>query len=275
MTSDQNLQQDLSEDEIEELALEAAEQSAEFKEIEARQAQGLWNYPFEGAEVFVRVDEGGNEISPTDIDVIKYLCRSIVRRERNFFELDKLGKEISRSELANVVYMKVKAHFPSYEIGREKLKTLLDVLTNNPTAEPGMTIPVWNGRTVSKPGNETPLLFDNGLFTVNEWRKPAYRNLSNAEPDIGVFDEFLSFIFKSEEEKDVFLDWLSWCVQNEDDKPSWAIFFYSQHHGTGKSTLASIVKKLFGEQNASEQQGIKPIIGRFNKPILLKKLNYA
>ena len=42
-----------------------------------------------------------------------------------------------------------------------------------------------------------------------------------------------------------------------------------------KSTLASIVKKLFGEQNASEQQGIQPIIGRFNKPILLKKLIYA
>jgi hypothetical protein len=35
------------------------------------------------------------------------------------------------------------------------------------------------------------------------------------------------------------------------------------------------VKKLFGEQNASEQQGIKPIISRFNKPILLKKLIYA
>lgn len=253
MTSDQNPQRDLTEEEIEELALEAAEQSKEFKEIEARQAQGLWNYPFEGVEVFVRVDEDGNEIIPTDIEVIEYLCRNIVRRERNFFELNELGKEISRSELANVVYMKVKAHFPNYEIGREKLKTLLDTLTNNPTAEPGMTIPVWNGRTVSKPGNETSLLFDNGLFTVNEWRKPAFRNLSHAEPDIGLFDEFLSFIFKSEEEKDVFLDWLSWCLQNEDDKPSWAIFLYSQHHGTGKSTLASIVKKLFGEQNASEQ----------------------
>ena len=103
MTSDQNPQQDLTEEEIEELALEAAEQSKEFKEIEARQAQGLWNYPFEGVEVFVRVDEDGNEIIPTYTEVIEYLCRNIVRRERNFFELDKLGKEISRSELANVV----------------------------------------------------------------------------------------------------------------------------------------------------------------------------
>ena len=35
------------------------------------------------------------------------------------------------------------------------------------------------------------------------------------------------------------------------------------------------MKKLFGEENSSEQQGIKPIISRFNKPILLKKLIYA
>jgi len=54
MTSDQNQQQDLTEEEIEELALEAAEQSKEFKEIEARQAQGLWNYPFEGADLAAR-----------------------------------------------------------------------------------------------------------------------------------------------------------------------------------------------------------------------------
>ena len=264
-----------TDEEIEELALEAAEQSEEFKEIEARQVQGLWNYPFEGADVFVRVDEEGNEIIPTDIEVIKYLCSNIVRRERKFFEIDKLDKEINRAELANVVHTKVKAQFPNYELGREKLKTLLDALTNNPTAEPGMTIPVWNGCVVTQPGNDTRLLFDDGLFTVNHWRMPAYRASLEVNADFGLFDEFLSFIFKNDDEKDVFLDWLSWCLQNEDDKPSWAIFLYSQHHGTGKSTLASIVKKLFGEQNASEQQGIQPIIGRFNKPILLKKLIYA
>jgi len=55
-----------TDEEIEELALEAAEQSEEFKELEARQAQGLWNYPFEGADVFLAVDEDGNEIIPTD-----------------------------------------------------------------------------------------------------------------------------------------------------------------------------------------------------------------
>ena len=190
-----------TDEEIEELALEAAEQSEEFKELEARQAQGLWNYPFEGADVFLAVDEYGDEIIPTDLDVIKYLCRNIVRRELSFFEIDKLDKPITRSELAIVVYTKVRAFFPNYEIGREKLKTLLDALTNNPIAEPGMTIPVWNGRTVSKPGNETPLLFDNGLFTVNEWRKPAFRNLSHAEPDIACLMNFYPSSLKAKKKK--------------------------------------------------------------------------
>ena len=116
-------------------------------------------------------------------------------------KIDKLDKPITRSELAIVVYTKVRAFFPNYEIGREKLKTLLDALTNNPTAEPGMTIPVWNGRTVSKPGNETPLLFDNGLFTVNEWRKPAFRNLSHAEPDIACLMNFYPSSLKAKKKK--------------------------------------------------------------------------
>ena len=119
------------------------------------------------------------------------------------------------------------------------------------------------------------LSFSNGMVAINVWRKPHYRTLKPKHPGLGVFDEFLAFIFKNLPEKEVFLDWLSWCLQNEDDKPGWAIFLFSGRHGTGKSTLASIVKQLFGESNASEQQGVKPIISRFNKPILLKKLIYA
>jgi len=147
---------------------------------------------------------------------------------------------------------------------------MMDALTNNPIADPGMTIPVWNGRTLSDPGLNTRLIFEGGLYNINEWQKPSYRLIKNVKPKMDVFERFLSFILKHASEREVFLDWLSWCLQNEADKPSWAIFLFSEKHGTGKSTLASIVKKLFGEANSSEQQGIKPIISWFNKPILLK-----
>ncbi|WP_391480687.1 primase-helicase family protein [Nereida sp. NH-UV-3] len=264
-----------TDEEIENIALDQASESSEFREIEQLHAQGLENYPFKGQDVFIPVDDQGNEIIPSDIDVLKHLSAQFVRREMVFFELDKLDKPITRADLAIVVYTRVRAKYPNFEIGTEKLKSLMDALTNNPTADPGLTIPVWNGRVAAMPGNTARLKFDGGMYAVNAWTQPAFRSLHNVEPDLEVFDRFLSFIFKNSSEKEVFLDWLSWCLQNEADKPSWAIFLFSERHGTGKSTLASIVKKLFGEDNSSEQQGIKPIISRFNKPVLLKKLIYA
>lgn len=264
-----------TDEEIENIALDQASESSEFQEIEQLHAQGLENYPFKGQDVFTPIDDQGNEIIPSDIDVLKHLSAQFVRREMVFFELDKLDKPITRADLAIVVYTRVRAKYPNFEIGTEKLKSLMDALTNNPTADPGLTIPVWNGRVAAMPGNTARLKFDGGMYAVNAWTQPAFRSIRNVEPNLEVFDRFLSFIFKNSSEKEVFLDWLSWCLQNEADKPSWAIFLFSERHGTGKSTLASIVKKLFGEDNSSEQQGIKPIISRFNKPVLLKKLIYA
>ena len=98
---------------------------------------------------------------------------------------------------------------------------------------------------MTEPGNTESLIFDNGQFTINLWQEPSYRKLTPRDNSLGVFEEFLSFIFKNPAEKEVFLDWLSWCLQNETDKPSWAIFLFSEKHGTGKSTLASVVKKAF------------------------------
>ena len=60
-------------------------------------------------------------------------------------------------------------------------------------------------------------------LTINLWQEPSCRKLTPRDNSLGVFEEFLSFIFKNPAEKEVFLDWLSWCLQNETDKPSWAI----------------------------------------------------
>ena len=264
-----------TEDEIEDLALEEATSDPEFILSEQRAAQGLANFPFDGQTVFNRLDENGTPVVLTDIDLLREVATWFVRRELVFFDVDNLEKPIVKPDIASIIYRRIRSQFPQYKIGPEKLKSLVDALTNNPTADPGLSIPVWDGRTVVKPGTMEKLFFANGMVAINVWRKPKYRTLKPKHPGLGIFDEFLAFIFKNPSEKEVFLDWLSWCLQNEDDKPGWAIFLFSARHGTGKSTLASIVKQLFGEANASEQQGVKPIISRFNKPILLKKLIYA
>ena len=137
------LGRELSDEEIEDMALDDAAESAGFLELEARQSQGLFNYPFKDEEVVVPVDEDGNEIVHSDIDVLRYLSSQFVRREFVFFEIDKLDKPITRADLAMVIDAKIRSTFPNYEIGREKLKAMMDALTNNPIADPGMTIPVW------------------------------------------------------------------------------------------------------------------------------------
>ena len=111
---------ELSDDEIEEIALEQAETSSKFIELERRQNQGLLNYPFDDEEVFTPVDADGNEIVHSDIDVLRYLSSQFVRREFVFFEIDKLDKPITRADLAMVIYAKIRSTFPNYEIGREK-----------------------------------------------------------------------------------------------------------------------------------------------------------
>lgn len=147
--------------------------------MKKRKAQGLWNNPLKGADVFVPVDKQGKEITPTDVQVLKYLLSKLVRRKLAFFEIDKLEKQITRSELSEVVYNNMRLKFPNHEIGREQLKALMDALTNNPIAEPGMAIRISNGEILCCPGNDTRLLFDDGSFAVNAWRKPGYRSVGS------------------------------------------------------------------------------------------------
>ena len=195
-----------TDEEIEDIALDQASETPEFQKVERLHAQRLGNYPFKGHDIFVPVDDEDNEIVPSDIDALKYLSSQFVRREMVFFELDKLDKPITRADLAIVVHARIKAKYPNFEIGIEKLKSLMDALTNNPTADPGLTIPVWNGRVAAMPGNTARPKFDGGMYAVNAWTQPAFRTLRNIEPNMEVFDRFLSFIFKNSSEKEVFLD---------------------------------------------------------------------
>lgn len=70
----------------------------------------------------------------------------------------------------------------------------------------------------------------------------------------------------------MFLNWLAWSLQNEDDKPNWAPFLYSTRMGTGKSTLAMLMARLFGEENSITQNNVDKLTGRFNMTLLKSKL---
>ena len=81
------------------------------------------------------------------------------------------------------------------------------------------------------------------------------------------FHDFLRFMIPIEAEREMFLNWLTFSLRNEASKPRWSILLYSEKHGTGKSTLAEVLKQLFGPENTSHQNGVGPLVDKFNKPV--------
>lgn len=108
--------------------------------------------------------------------------------------------------------------------------------------------------------------------TINTWREPEYRSLEGIKADWGPFTEFMKVTFQREEEREMLINWLAWCLQNEGDKPGWAPFLFSAEKGSGKSTFAKIAGLLFGEQNSATENNINKLVSRFNAPVLEKKL---
>lgn len=125
---------------------------------------------------------------------------------------------------------------------------------------------------VCQPGHHDRYVWKNGMVEVNTWTKPEYRTLKGAKADFGVAGHFLDVLFTRKEEREKFLDWLSWSLQHEDDKPAWAPLFYSETKGSGKNTLCKLVARLFGEENIAVQNNVDKLTSRFNMPVLNSKL---
>jgi hypothetical protein len=68
------------------------------------------------------------------------------------------------------------------------------------------------------------------------------------------FEEFLEHMLPREEEQDMLVNWLAWCLQNESQK----------HAGLN-------LRKLFGEQNSSTENNVSKLVSRFNASVLENK----
>lgn len=139
--------------------------------------------------------------------------------------------------------------------------------------DPREQIGDWSGRSYSAPSNNSPRLYRKGLWDINIWEEPKYRRSSqSSEQGLGAFQSFLDFCLPAGLEQGVLLDWLAWSLQNESRRPNWAIFLYSEEKGTGKSTILSVARALFGEQNTASENGLDKLLGRFAIDSLNKKL---
>jgi hypothetical protein len=180
---------------------------------------------------------------------------------------------MSKSDIERVSLHRLYQGFGSNYLSDGLLRLAFRKAIEDRHADQLRSIPVWSGEQVCRPGNADRVIWADGYVHINTWRCPAYRQLvSEVETDYGVAAEFFEWLFPRTTERNVFLDWLAWSLQNEDDKPMWAPFLYSKTKGFGKSTACQLAARLFGEDNTVTQNSVDKLVARFNMPLLRSKL---
>lgn len=205
--------------------------------------------------------------------LIHLLATSYVRREGRFYHIDRPHESMTREDLQRAFLTPAKKLNNNQDVPRAVIKEVYDTAIHQNNADQYRSVPVWTGAIKPFPGNHNRRIqLESGQFDLNSWKQPDYRAIANVIPSLGIFALFFRFVFRSQIERNRVLDWLAWCLQNEDKKPNWALLLYSREKGTGKSTFCKIAAQLFGQDNSSIENNIEKVAGKFNGPILSKKL---
>lgn len=241
--------------------------------IARRDEQGLGYFPFpDDPDRFFRIGREHEYTKEDAADVMRIVSSWYVKKNNAYHDVDNLQVKYQPHDIKQIIIQRMIEYFPRWRLSdqgwRDFFKLLLDPPVNQ--VNPEISIPVWSGQRLFIPGNKQKVIFRDGTASVNTWKAPSYRLVTAVENS--AFDEFLNFVIPNEAERVVFLDWLAWSLQYENQKPSWAILLYSEKQGTGKSTLAEVLKALFGPQNTGRVNGVSKLVGRFNKEVLANKL---
>lgn len=201
------------------------------------------------------------------------LSSRYVRREHRFYHVDRPGEPLSRRDVEQVFLYQAKTITPDSPIAPDLMKRVFSHCIDLKHTDPTTTIPVWGGELVCLPGNRHRVVpLKSGSVLLNTWVEPAYRRGERPTPYYGVFAAFFAWLLPNEEERTRAIDWLAWSLQNEDDKPAWALMLYSREKGTGKSTFCDIARRLFGEENTATQNNVDKLTSRFNVAALTSRL---
>ena len=223
-------------------------------------------------EKFAYLDEHGNPVKAPLSFILETVAQWYVRKDNKYYDVEEPGPMFSRDDIERIIIQRLKAEFPGNDLSDDVVRQLLQVLIKDIFVNPTTSIPIWSGSRQSMPGNPNRLVFERMAATINTWKKPDYRSLGVSEADWGPVKEYLEWTFPREAEREMLVNWLAWCLQNEGDKPGWAPFLYSSTKGSGKSTFAHVAKLLFGSKNTGTENNVNKLVSRFNAPVLEKKL---
>lgn len=282
MTSDQNLQQDLSEEEIDRLIGEH-----EFDKRQTLQLEIL-NELFDSGLGWDKKAVWRKEYHPEDTkktkfilslkqDVMLYAASCFVQKNKKYIDV-KTHVELSDREIYRALVQKIADRFADYYpniLTANILEELAYSVINGVTIDPRMSFALYSGKKYMLPGNSASRLWRSGYCDLNTWREPAYRQVEaaprDAEKPLGSLQDLLDFAIKTPLEREILLNWLGWCLKCEHLKPRWAIFLFSETKGTGKSSILELAQALFGLENTANENGIDGLTQQFAGDSLSKK----
>lgn len=205
--------------------------------------------------------------------LIRLLATNYVRNDTHFYHLDRPYEAMSRDNLQRAFLYQAVGLNGGQMAPKQVMKEVFDTAIVQMNPNPNRSIPVWTGSIAPYPGNPNRRIqLESGHIVLNSWREPAYRRHGLVQPRTGPFVLLFKRMIPRSNELNRVLDWLAWCLQNEDKKPNWAVMLYSQAKGTGKSTACNIATRLFGEDNTARQNNLEKVAGKFNGPVLASKL---
>ncbi|WP_338550531.1 primase-helicase family protein [Roseovarius phycicola] len=200
------------------------------------------------------------------------LCSWFVRRDGKYYAVGNVGTKLSRPDVEMIALKRFQAEFADIKLSSGLIRQVFDLAIDRRHTEEDKSIAVWNGKERCAPEIDGAIIEENGTAAVNAWSKPDYRRIDEVQATQGIARTFFEVMFPREPEREMFLNWLAWCLQNEADKPNWVPFLYSATKGSGKSTLCQLVSRLFGERNSVTLNSVDKLTSRFNATVLTSKL---
>jgi hypothetical protein len=201
-----------------------------------------------------------------------------VQSEGRFVPTKNKDSRLGNREIEKLIPQMLAAAYPDDELVERNTGKLTFSALYGTEADPRLSFGVYSGKAYPCPGNPSPRLFREGLWDLNTWRTPAYRHMApspDAEMQRCPFEAMLAFAIPDSTQRTMLLDWIAWNLQNEGNKPNWAVMLYSETKGTGKSTIAKILTALFGLENTASTNGIRALTQRFAADTLDRKLVVA
>ena len=226
-------------------------------------------------------DKDKNKLAPikpkaADIleEVLLEMCTWFVNSSGAFVPSAKPDTRIGLYDMELLLKQKVIEAYPASQLVLKNADKLAKAAVWGKPADPRKAIGLWSGASYPAPKNPSPRLFRNGLWDLNSWTAPAFRQYE-AAPKYGALEPFMNFAIPGEAHREMLLDWIAWNLQNEADKPGWSVLLFSEEKGTGKSTIGVVLESLFGKENTAKVEGVDKIIAKHNDQVLCKKLIVA